>query len=236
MADRWAAVRFLWEHLVHGEQGERSTGQGLGSVRGALSPDGFAGHPRAVEALGRAVRGALESAWWSESLTAALADLLGGTGCAILTWDEAAQSPSPLVACGRWENEELAAVLELEGCDWLSPFRDELAFAVRRGGRAIPVTSRGRGPREASAVAVLLRPYDEDLGRLVATFERPRPFARETLLNACFLGDFVSLLLVTHRLSERIGQLVEWNMRLMSDVERMGILLRRSQSSYPAEG
>jgi GAF domain-containing protein len=225
VATRFRA-RFVRRHLQSRRRGKEIC-DGTSGPAGGDPLSSWREHVEAVNTLLEVVEDLSGRLLWTEPLAEAIAALLGGTGCAVLRREPGAESGGTLVASGTWENNELSYLLQSEGCGWMLPFADDVSFAVRRNRRPVPRPAQARRVPKGTAVAVPLGRGPEQLGVLLITYEVPRSFPRDDVMSVRLVGGYVALLLAGERLRARTRQLAERNTRLMSDIERMGILLRR---------
>jgi hypothetical protein len=163
---------------------------------------------------------------YDASIASMISGLLDASGCAVVC-SEVDRPPAP-VATGTWESRSLSDVLVECGCEWICELEAEAMLATY-GRKGIGL----RAPRQLShpcgtAVAYPILERRERLGGLLVTFDSRRSydptfFAAGKLLARVLAAEAANARLeaLTQKQAERVA-------RLRSDVERMGVLLRRT--------
>ncbi|MFC2077548.1 hypothetical protein ACFLTM_01895 [Candidatus Bipolaricaulota bacterium] len=171
-----------------------------------------------------------------DAFAAMVSGLLEGTGCAVLRKGSHEGCSEIVAASGTWERVNLSRILEEAGSDWISALSDVPMLVVRRrGGVCLRAIRRFSHP-SGSGVAIPLVCAGQKVGALLVTYESRRGYGSSYLAAAKLLAGGVSIRLVSEWFDKRTRRQGERISRLTSDVERMGILLRKvGDSSRNAE-
>jgi len=159
---------------------------------------------------------------------------VGGSGGAVLRKDVFSESTQIVVALGAWVGYEGCTLLESFPTDWLFTFEREAKGLVRgkKGWSTIDIDSHSFA--EATAVLFPLCWLGEPLGVLLVTSESPGALSFEGLTGARLLACQLSGFLAYRQLRDRNRDQADRISRLMNDVERMSILLRKA--GEPSDG
>jgi len=161
------------------------------------------------------------------AFAAMVSGLLEGTGCAVLRKGSQEGCPEIVAASGTWERANLSRILEEAGSDWISALSDVPMLVVRRRGSVRLRAIRRFSHLSASGVAIPLVCAGHEVGALLVTYESRRGYGGAYLAAAKLLAGGVSIRLVSEWFDKRTRRQGERISRLTSDVERMGILLRK---------
>jgi GAF domain-containing protein len=177
-----------------------------------------------VDTLGEGTQGGA----CDEALASMVSGLLEGTGCAVLKASLAQEETKTVAVTGTWELADLARILDEAGCDWVLALADVPMLVVRKQ-RGVRLRAVRRSTRvSATGVAFPVAYGGERVGALLVTYDRRRGVGSGYFAAAKLLAGAVGMQLVNQRLDERSRQQGERISRLRSDVERMGVLLRRA--------
>ena len=169
-----------------------------------------------------------------EGVASMASGLLEGTGGAVLEETLSDQPPRVVVATGTWEGVDLRRILEDVGSYWAAALSDEPMLVVRRRGGLRLRPLRGRSRSSGSAVVFPLTCSGERVGAIVVTYDAPRRYDALYLSAGKLLAGGLSMRLGSERSGERMRRQGERISRLASEVERMGVLLRRA--AHPTSG
>jgi len=168
-----------------------------------------------------------------DAVASMVSGLLEGTGCAIVTRTAAGDRTSIVTATGTWEKESLSESLSALGCPWILALKDEPMLVVR-GRRGVSLrVPRMVGRPSSSAVAFPMTLDAERVGGLVVTYDSSRSYGSSFFAAGKLLVTAVGLQLLNGRLADDVRRHSERISRLRSDVERMGVLLRRLPGTEP---
>ena len=169
-----------------------------------------------------------------EELCSCAMRLAQATGCALVEWDELAEESRIHGAVGAWEEEPLRMVLEQTAPDW--------AFAL--GGAPICV-SRDNGTvrafhwsasaSAASGLVIPMRLGDRVCGALLFTVLEPRIFSPEEVRIGRLIACQAALVVRHRALATTVERQAQRIARLIDDVERMQISLRRLSARSEGE-
>jgi len=171
-----------------------------------------------------------------EGLASMVSGLLEGTGCAVLRGSLSDEPLTIVAVTGTWEGADLRDVLAEAGPSWSAALaEDPMVVFRRRGGlRLRPLRRIGRP--SGSAVAFPLLCDGERLGGVLVTHELRRAYGPSFLAAGKLLAGVLSIRLASERFVERARSQGERISRLTCDVERMGVLLRRTPAQNSEEG
>ena len=171
-------------------------------------------------------------------LCACAARLSQATGCALMEWDPLAGESRIHAAMGTWEETPLRPILEGTAPDWAFALEGEPVCACREGATVRAFQWRQGAGGQASGLAMPIIVGEEACGALLCTYPAPRLFTvdevRMIRLVACHAA-----VIVRHRaLAATIERQAQRIARLVDDVERMLISLRRAtaQNNRPDGG
>jgi hypothetical protein len=162
-----------------------------------------------------------------EGLASMVSGLLGGTGCAIFRTFQDDAPPISVAVTGTWEGASLPVALDFAGADWVSALGDAPMVVVRRRGAVRLRVVRRLAQSRTAGVALPLRFGGDPVGALLVTYSVPRAFGAGFLAAAKLLAGCVAMQLAGERFEVRSKRQGERISRLTSDVERLGVLLRR---------
>jgi hypothetical protein len=162
-----------------------------------------------------------------ETLASMVSGLLDGTGCAVVPSDVESPRATVAVATGTWQTDDLGGVLSDAGCDWIRTLQAEPMLAVRSR-RGVGLRALRRIARPSGTAVVFPFGHEADRrGAFMVSYDSyktysPSYFAAGKLLVAAFASE-----LTIDRLEARLRKEGDRVSRLRSDVERLGLLLRR---------
>jgi GAF domain-containing protein len=163
-----------------------------------------------------------------EELCACAARLLKATGCALMEWDSLAGESRIYAAVGTWEESPLLPILEGTAPDWAFALGSAPVCACREGG-AVRAFRWGSGPRkDASGLAMPMVAGDKTLGALLFTYPAPRAFTAEEVRIGRLVACHATLIVRHRELAGTVEHQARRIARLVDDVERMLIALRRA--------
>ena len=163
-----------------------------------------------------------------EALASMVSGLLEGTGCAVLKVSAVEEQTETVAVTGAWEAADLARILDEVGCEWVLALADAPMLVARRQ-RGIRLRAIRRSARSAATGVALPVGYGgERVGALLVTYDRRRGCGSGYFAAAKLLAGAVGMQLANERLDERSRRQGERISRLRSDVERMGVVLRRA--------
>ncbi len=170
-----------------------------------------------------------------EELCACATRLALATGCAVMEWDGVAGEARIHAAVGTWEEDPLRPCLEGMAPEW--------AFAL--GGSPVCASRNGRTVRAhrwskepgcvASALAMPMRVGEQILGALLYTYPADRAFSAEEVRMGRLVACHAALVLRHRALAATVEQQAKRIARLVDDVERMLISLRRASAEHDQE-
>jgi GAF domain-containing protein len=171
-----------------------------------------------------------------EELCACAARLSHATGCAVMEWDDLAGEARIHAAVGTWEENPLRPCLEGTTPEW--------AFAL--GGapvcacceeRTVRAFRWSKGPESAaSGLAMPIRVGEQMLGALLYTYPAPRMFTPEEVRVGRLVACHAALVLRHRALAATVELQAKRIARLVDDVERMLIALRRAAARADGDG
>lgn len=153
--------------------------------------------------------------------------LAQATGCALVEWDELAEESRIHGSVGTWEEAPLRAALEQTAPDW--------TFAL--GGAPICVSHDGDTVRAfrwspsasaTSGLAIPMRLGDRVCGALLFTYLGPRICSPEHVRIGRLIACHAALVVRHRALAATVERQAQRIARLVDDVERMQISLRRA--------
>jgi hypothetical protein len=163
-----------------------------------------------------------------EELCACAVRLSKATGCALMGWDSLAGESRIHAAVGTWEESPLRPILEGAAPDWAFALGGAPVCACREGG-AVRAFRWGSGPQsDASGLAMPMMAGDKTLGALLTTYPAPRAFSAEELRIGRLVACHATLILRHRELAATVEHQARRIARLVDDVERMLIALRRA--------
>jgi GAF domain-containing protein len=163
-----------------------------------------------------------------EELCACAARLSKATGCALMEWDSLAGESRIHAAVGTWEESPLRPILEGAAPDWAFALGGAPVCACREGG-TVRAFRWDSGPRNnASGLAMPMVAGDKTLGALLTTYPAPRAFTAEEVRIARLVACHATLMLRHRELAATVEHQARRIARLVDDVERMLIALRRA--------
>ncbi len=163
-----------------------------------------------------------------EALASIVSGLLEGTGCAILKRHDA-EKPEAVAITGTWESSSLDETFRDAGFEWISALdKGPMLVAKHRGGIRVR-TMRRWGRPASTGVALPVIAGEQGVGAVLVTYEARRTFGPTFLPAAKLLAGAVGLQLAIAECGERTRIQADRITRLTSEVERMGILLRREE-------
>jgi len=206
----------------------RSSVSHLSRPGGRVDPfDQWSFCPSLVEAFIDMIGEKTASSPCDEALASIVSGLLEGTGCAIVMAPPDPGKPSAIAITGRWESADLAETLQSTGFEWVYALdKAPTLVAQHRGGVRVRAIRRWGRPA-ATGVAFPVVKCDGGVGAVLITYEARRTFGPTFLAAAKLLTGTLGMQLAIEELGERTRTQAERISRLTSDVERMGILLRR---------
>lgn len=160
-----------------------------------------------------------------EELCACAMRLSQATGCALMEWDELDGQPRLYGAVGAWEEMPLRPILEGRVLDW--------AFAL--GGAPVCACCDDERVRAfhwhaaaaASGLALPVRLGEKVCGALLFTYPSSRVFNPEEVRTSRLVASHAALVMRHRALSATVERQAQRIARLVDDVERMLISLRR---------
>jgi hypothetical protein len=163
-----------------------------------------------------------------EKLCACAARLSNATGCALMEWDTLAGESRIHAAIGTWEENALRPILEGTSPDWAFALGGAPICAFREGG-AVRAFRWGSGPRtDASGLAMPMVAGDKMLGALLFTYPTPRSFTAEEVRIGRLVACHATLIVRHRELAATVDYQARRIARLVDDVERMLIAMRRA--------
>lgn len=161
-----------------------------------------------------------------EEICACAARLAQATGCALLEWDPLAGESRIHGTIGTWEEMPLRPILEGTVPDWAFALGGAPVCASREGEtvRAFQWTSGGG---TASGLAMSIEFGDQVRGALLFTYPSPRNFTAEEVRVGRLLVCHAALVVRHRALAATVERQAQRIARLVDDVERMLISLRR---------
>ena len=163
-----------------------------------------------------------------EELCACAARLSNATGCALMEWDSLAGESRIHAAVGTWEESPLRPILEGTSPDWAFALGGAPVCTFREGG-AVRAFRWDGGPRnDASGLAMPMVAGDKTLGALLTTYPTPRAFTAEEVRIGRLVACHATLIVRHRELAATIEHQARRIARLVDDVERMLIALRRA--------
>lgn len=163
-----------------------------------------------------------------EELCACAARLSKATGCALMEWDSLAGESRIHAAVGTWEESPLRPILEGTSPDWAFALGGAPVCAFREGG-AVRAFRWDGGPRnDASGLAMPMVAGDKTLGALLTTYPTPRAFTAEEVRIGRLVACHATLIVRHRELAATVEHQARRIARLVDDVERMLIALRRA--------
>lgn len=162
-----------------------------------------------------------------EELCACAARLSNASGCALMEWDSLAGESRIHAAVGTWEESPLRPILEGTSPDWAFALGGAPICAFREGG-AVRAFRWDSGPRnDASGLAMPMVAGDKMLGALLFAYPAPRSFTAEEVRIGRLVACHATLIVRHRELAATVERQARRIARLVDDVERMLIALRR---------
>jgi len=148
------------------------------------------------------------------------------TGCALMEWDELAEESRIDGAVGTWEEMPLRPMLEGRTSDWAFALSGAPVCACRdsENVRAFRWHSAADA---ASSLAMPIRFGDRICGALLFTYPSSRGFSAEEVRIGRLIACHAALLMRHRALSATVERQAQRIARLVDDVERMLISVRR---------
>jgi GAF domain-containing protein len=163
-----------------------------------------------------------------EELCACAARLSNATGCALMEWDSLAGESRIHAAVGTWEENPLRPILEGTSPDWAFALGGAPVCAFREGGAVRAFRWDGGLRSDASGLAMPMIAGDKTLGALLTTYPAPRAFTAEEVRIGRLVACHATLIVRHRELAATIEHQARRIARLVDDVERMLIALRRA--------
>ncbi len=160
-----------------------------------------------------------------EDLCACAARLAQATGCALLEWDPLAGGSRIQGAVGTWEERPLRPILEGTVPDWAFALGGAPVCATREG-EAVRAFQWGGGGT-ASGLAISIGFGDQVSGALLFTYSSPRGFTADEVRIGRLIVCHAALVVRQRTLAATVERQAQRIARLVDDVERMLISLRR---------
>lgn len=168
-----------------------------------------------------------------EDLCACAARLAQATGCALLEWDPLVGESRIHGAIGTWEEMPLRPILEGTVPDWVFALGGTPVCAAREGEtvRAFQWTSGGG---TASGLAISIGLSGPASGALLFTYPSPRAFTADEVRVGRLIVCHAALVVRHRALAATVERQAQRIARLVDDVERMLMSLRRAASQNHA--
>jgi len=175
-----------------------------------------------VDTLGAA----LSPSVLDESVASMISGLLDGAGCAIIA--SAANAELRVVAAtGTWEGRDLPSTLHESGCSWAELLGED-PMVLGHGRKGLGLRSVRALGATATAVAFPIPVDAHRAGGLLVTFDSRRAYGSSFFAAGKLLAGVLATQMANERLEEITHVQADRISRLRSDVERMGVLLRRA--------
>jgi hypothetical protein len=172
----------------------------------------------------------LQELWGGVSLTstfaAQLSQLLDVDGSAVFEAD-GLEEPRLVCADGTWEGREVRRLLSEVRCDWALTAGKNLIAARLAHGRPRAIHGGPSGVAASALVMPLSVGPDDPAGALFLTLDRRRALSPVICALAECVASCVALGLSYRRVSEVSHAQAERIARLVDDIERMGVFLKR---------
>ncbi len=193
--------------------------------RGAREPSAVPA--TALEDLAALLVKAADGQVQADEVCACAARLAGATGCALLGWDSLAGESRIYGVVGTWEEQPLRPILEGTAPDWVFALGGAPVCARRDDSTVRAFRWGSASAREASALAMPMTAGDKALGALLYAYPKAREFSAEEVRIGRLVACHVTLIIRHRELAATVDHQARRIARLVDDVERMLISLRR---------
>jgi len=166
-----------------------------------------------------------------EELCTCAARLSQATGCALMEWDPLAGESCIHAAIGTWEETPLRPILEGTTPDWAFALDGAPVCACRDDGNVRAFQWRQGAGCVASGLAMPMRVGGEACGALLYTYTTPRSFTSEEVRIGRLVACHAALIVRHRALAATVERQAQRIARLVDDVERMLISLRRATAT-----
>ncbi len=171
-----------------------------------------------------------------EELCMCAARLSQATGCALMERDQLAGETRIHAAIGTWEEIPLRPILEGTVPDWVFALEGAPVCAYREAGNVRAFQWRQGADAAASGLAMPMVVGGEACGALLYTYPAPRVFSPEEVRIARLVACHGTLVVRHRALASTVERQAHRIARLVDDVERMLISLRRATAKNSRDG
>ena len=169
-----------------------------------------------------------------EELCSCAMRLAQATGCALVEWDELAEESQIHGSVGAWEEAPVHTALERTVPDWAFALGGA-PICVSRDGGTVRAFHWSASASAASGLAIPMRLGDRVCGALLFTYLGPRVFSPEEVRIGRLIACHAALVVRHRALATTVERQAQRIARLVDDVERMQISLRRVSARTEGE-
>jgi GAF domain-containing protein len=158
------------------------------------------------------------------------------TGCALMGWDPLAGESRIHAAVGTWEETPLRPILEGASPDWALALEGAPVCACRDEKTVRAFQWRQGSGDKASGLAMPIIAGEEACGALLCTYPAPRVFTPDEVRMIRLVACHAALIVRHQALAATVERQAQRIARLVDDVERMLISLRRATAQGDRKG
>lgn len=170
----------------------------------------------------------------TDELCACAMRLGQATGCALMEWDDLSEESRIYGLIGAWEETPLRPILEGTVPDWAFALGGAPVCACRDAG-TVRAFRWSVDAGAASGLAIPMRSGDAVCGALLFTYPGPRRFSPEEVRIRRLIASHAVLVMRHRALAATVERQAQRIARLVDDVERMLISLRRLSARHESE-